>query len=203
MLNGGVIYGAAGEYRDDASMDRGETAGEYRNAVGGKIEFTGGEIVADGLSINLDNEGGKLVVGLSDSTASVFTASASGITYRQRAAGGLQLDVFSKTSFDKVNYTDSTIIFDDGTKLYIFVDPSSGLITGDELDNIVTAGTITGDGSTFEIYVNGILSDWQAEIAADGKNMKLVVGTIIPEPALSAALLGLLGLAMAGRRRRK
>ncbi len=199
VFNGGVTYGSTGEYHTDEAVDRGEDAGQYRNAVGSKIDWTGDEIVAESVSINLDNAGtGLLTVGLSSTSAKTLTAGLAGSIYTQSATAGLGLDVFSDTSFDVLDWSGGTVVLEDGTNIYLTL--RNGYSADDEVTfvGMILADSIVGNADAINIYVNGVLmSDWYAQIV----NGSLNVSNFIPEPAAAAALFGLLAL-LAVRRRR-
>lgn len=202
VLNGAIYYGSAGAYRS-TGVSRTGSASAYDGYVGGKLDFTGGNLVAEAIGISLTNSGGHLVVGLTSASAKTLTAgTASGMTYTQQASGAMDLDIFSATAFDKVNYAGNTIVLENGTKFYVTLQDDYNPVDGTVFSSVLLADSISGDATTVQIYVNGELSAWQAEKSADGTALNLIVASI-PEPAAAALLTGALALALAVRRRRR
>jgi len=161
--------------------------------------WQGGSLNTVGIDTSLYNYAtGNLTPG-GDGAVGTMTAYATGLTYSQAATANMTIDIKDDSTYDQIVWTGGTAEFEDGTTitLNLIDDDLSVLTMGQTFDILVadgiTAGTFTLLGkyaSSFSVNVIG------------GNVLQLKYGDI-PEPAVSAGLLGALALALVARRRRK
>ncbi len=210
----GITYGNSGRRVDGAGS-------------GGEFNWTAGTLATSRIDIHLANTGsGKLAVGGIDTVGTFQLATNSGhassfnnaigggLVYTQGSLASAIFDVDSATSYDKINWHNgsaytgsdkSTVILHAGTtfELNVAADLFGQILTLELVNADVI--TIVGSATDLILYVNGILVDnatWDYDISQTDQHTLSVTFTVVPEPALSAGLLGLLALMAAARRRR-
>ncbi len=161
------------------------------------------------------------IMTVADATAGVLS---SAITYSQGANASMTFNVKGKTwgEFDAMlwrngqetlaggNITGHAVDLASGTTICLNITADFFMNEGDKF-NIITADQLYVDGvrvtdsaqlQSINIVVsNGYLFDAEFNTDSNGRDLLTMVYRGIPEPAMSAALLGLLAMAAAARRR--
>ncbi len=193
-LQGGELH----VYNSHSSTSN--TAGIRIGSNGGTANFvwSGGLLNAQYTQISLSNTGsGNLSAGGNGAIATMHT-SGSSLIYTQGVDAMMTIDIKDAAEYDKVIWAGGAANFADGTTISLnLIDDDPTIFTIGQTFDIFTADTITAGTFTLD-------GTYAAYFSADiiGGNTLQLTYNGIPEPAVSAGLLGALALAFVARRRR-